>query len=218
MSSNVLSVLDQLNSAAEAAKTPSGSGRIVFGIDATGSREAQWETARRVQSAMFTEAAKFGSLSLQLVYFHGADTCRASRWTSSADVLAQLMSSIHCQAGGTQINKVLSRAIAEHEKAPISALVYIGDAQEEQEFVLRDLAHQLKCPAFFFQEGEDSYVTRQFRDLATITKGGFAFFDSSAPATLSELLKAVAAFATGGLRALRAQGTEAATLLLSQLK
>jgi hypothetical protein len=45
-----------------------------------------------------------------------------------------------------------------------------------------------------------------------------AKFESGAAQRLAELLKAVATFAAGGIRALAAQKSEAATLLLTQLK
>jgi hypothetical protein len=43
-------------------------------------------------------------------------------------------------------------------------------------------------------------------------------FDNSSAQRLADLLKAVAAFAAGGMQALAAQKTEAARLLLTQVK
>jgi hypothetical protein len=49
----------------------SGSGRLVFALDATASRKPTWDMARRLTGDMIREAASVGSLSLQLVYFRG---------------------------------------------------------------------------------------------------------------------------------------------------
>jgi hypothetical protein len=58
--------LDQL-----ATQLPS-SGRLVFALDATASRQPTWDTACTLQSVMFAEAAASGNLEIQLVYYRGA--------------------------------------------------------------------------------------------------------------------------------------------------
>jgi hypothetical protein len=73
-------------------------------------------------------------------------------------------------------------------------------------------------PAFLFQEGNDARTERIYSELARVTGGAIAKFDSGAGQRLADLLKAVAAFATGGIKALADQKTEAALLLLSQVK
>ena len=57
-----------------------------------------------------------------------------------------------------------------------------------------------------------------FRELARLTKGAYAKFDSGAARELAELLRAVAVFAAGGMRALTDLRTEGAHRLLTQLK
>lgn len=47
--------------------------RLIFIIDATGSREQAWDMASKLQAQMFHEAAKIGTLDVQLVYFRGVD-------------------------------------------------------------------------------------------------------------------------------------------------
>ena len=69
-----------------------------------------------------------------------------------------------------------------------------------------------------FQEGADDRVARIYAEIANITGGASCKFDAGAAQRLADLLKAVAAFATGGVKALAAQQTEAATLLLTQVK
>jgi hypothetical protein len=50
-----------------------------------------------------------------------------------------------------------------------------------------------------------------------LTKGAYARFDASAPAELAALLRAVAAYASGGREALKLQKSAGATALLKQL-
>ena len=71
-------------------------------------------------------------------------------------------------------------------------------------------------PLFLFQEGTDPKAGLVFRELAGLTKGAFVRFDSNAPRELAELLRTVAAFATGGIRALTDLRTEGARRLLTR--
>jgi hypothetical protein len=72
-------------------------------------------------------------------------------------------------------------------------------------------------PLFLFQEGADPRAEAAFRELARLTKGAYAKFDSGAARELAELLRAVAAFAAGGMRALTELRTDGARRLLTQL-
>jgi hypothetical protein len=47
---------------------PGARGRLLFGADATASREPMWAIARQLQSEMFKEVAKIGGLDVQLVH------------------------------------------------------------------------------------------------------------------------------------------------------
>jgi hypothetical protein len=127
------------------------------------------------------------------------------------------MGRILCSAGRTQIEKVLSHARCENAREKVNALIFVSDACEEVPESLYSEARELSVPSFLFQEGTDKYVTQIYAEIARITGGAIAKFDSSAAQRLADLLKAVAAFATGGVKALAAQKTNAATLLLSQV-
>jgi len=67
---------------AKATSAPYGCGRLIFAIDATGSRERSWDLACQAQGEMFEEAARTGALSIQLVYYRGMRECQASRWAA----------------------------------------------------------------------------------------------------------------------------------------
>jgi hypothetical protein len=158
---------------------------------------------------------------MQLVYFRGLNECRASRWISNPEQLAKTMSQITCAAGHTQIAKVLLHAHKEAKLLPVSALVFVGDACEEDidnlAFQANELA-KLNVPAFMFQEGHIPNVESAFRTIAQYTHGAYARFDQGAAQQLSELLKAVAVFAVGGVAALEASKNTNDKLLLRLMK
>ena len=193
-------------------------GRVVLAIDATASRQPTWDTAAKLQAQMFEVVAAAGGLDIQLVYYRGTDECSASRWMTDGKALARTMSTISCRSGITQIARVIRYAGREHARQRIGALIVISDACEEIPADLYSAARELSVPVFMFQEGPDERVAGIYREIAAITGGAHCQFDANAAQRLAELLKAVAVFATGGLTALADQNSEAARLLLTQMK
>ena len=196
-------------------------GRLIFALDATASRQPTWDTACELQAEMFREVAAVGGLSVQLVYYRGIAECRASRWVTQPEHLSGLMERIDCRMGHTQIGKVLAHARRESELLKVQALVFVGDAMEENpDDLARDAAALGKAgiPAFLFQEGTDRAVEAVFRDIAKLTRGAHCRFDPGAARQLAELLKAVAVYATGGLTALAGRTDAGAIKLLRQLR
>jgi len=203
-------------------KVPGERGRLVFALDATASREPTWGMAQEITGQMFTEAARVGTLDIQLVFFRGMGECRSSGWVADAARLKELMRKVSCIGGQTQIGRVLSHAAEEAAGRRIHAVVYVGDAMEESLDDLCGKAGRLamaKVPVFTFLEGGDPLAEQAYREIARITRGAFARFDPGAAAQLAELLKAVAAFASGGRLALAdaAKGSRGARLLLGQM-
>ena len=200
---------------------PPTCGRLVFGLDATASRQPTWDTACRLQAEMFREATAVGGLELQLVYYRGISECRSSRWFSDSAQLAKTMSQIMCNAGTTQIRKILTHTQKETKLMRVSALVFVGDAMEERPDILaHDAAElgRLGVPAFMFQEGHDREVEQVFRKIARLTRGAYCRFDPGAARQLADLLRAVAVYAAGGLTALANRRDAGAIKLLGQLK
>jgi hypothetical protein len=203
---------------------PGRRGRLIFALDATMSRQPTWDSACRLQADMFREAASIGGLDIQLVYYRGLAECRASQWISQPERLGELMSRIDCRGGHTQIGKVLVNARRESEKMKVQALVLVGDAMEESLDDLCAAAGELglrSVPAFMFQEGGDPVCEHAFREIARITRGAYCRFAPGAAHELGELLRAVAAYAAGGLKALadlKARRGAGATRLIEQLK
>ena len=199
-----------------------GNGRLIFAMDATMSRQPTWDMALQNQAEMFNAVKGVGGLDVQLVFFRGFGECRASRWVSDAGALARLMTSVGCRGGYTQIRKVLKHALREASSGKVSAVVYVGDAMEENPDELANLAGQLgllSIPVFLFQEGEDRRVRACFQEIARLTRGATCRFGSGSAAQLRELLEAVAVYAAGGRSALAdyAKGRAAPSLLLEQM-
>lgn len=198
-------------------------GRLVFALDATMSRQPTWDMACTLQADMFREAGALGSLDIRLVYYRGFNECRATGWISDSAQLARLMSKIDCQGGNTQIGKVLSETRREAVASGVRALVFVGDAMEENADALCAKAGELgllKVPVFMFQEGSDTAAEQTFREIARLTGGAWCKFDPGAAAQLRELLRAAAAYAAGGREALLqlAKTTSGAARLIGQMK
>jgi len=204
---------------------PSGArGRLIFALDATASREPSWDRACRIQGEMFEATAALGGLDVKLVYYRGFNECKASRWMSNAADLHRVMRAVSCLGGETQIERVLAHALAETKRQRVGALVFVGDAMEENVDDLCAKAGELgmlKVPVFMFQEGSDANAEQAFREIARLTGGAFCRFAPGAAHELAELLRAAAAYAAGGMKALtdlKARQSAGAVKLLEQLK
>ncbi len=212
---------------AEARNTPAvragNRARLIFALDATLSRQPTWDLALALQGKMFEAAAGIGGLDVQLVYFRGQGECRASRFVSQGQGLAQLMTGISVRGGATQLRKVLAHARDEAKVARVGALVFVGDAMEENLESLLGTAGELALAgmkAFMFQEGDDRRARTAFQEIARLTGGAYGAFDAGAAARLATLLRAAAAYAAGGRAALEALAAREADArpLLAQMR
>lgn len=201
------------------APTAGGKGRLILALDATMSRQPTWDLACTLQADMF-DAVGRASLDVQLVYFRGAGECRASRFVSDTAELKAMMTRIDCRGGRTQIGKVLSHALKETGREKVGAVVYIGDAMEENVDELAHKAGELGIkgvPVFLFQEGHESGAETAFREIARLSRGAWFRFDRAAAAQLARLLATIAVYASGGLKALEKRGTPEDRLLIENL-
>ncbi len=183
----------------------SSRGRLIFGMDATASREPMWDQACHIQSEMFSATAIHGGLDVQLCFYRGFHEFYASKWVSAPDALHRLMSSVKCAGGLTQVARLLNHTLRETEKQRVNALVFVGDAMEESIDRLSDKAGHLGLngvPAFMFHEGYDQGAERAFREVAKLSGGAYCRFDASSARQLRDLLAAVAVYASGGRKAL----------------
>lgn len=195
---------------ARVARTPAASGggppgRLLFAMDATASREPTWDTACHLQGQMFDAAENVGNLAVQLCYYRGFNEFCASGWCDNPKDLLSEMTGVRCLGGYTQISKVLDHARSEHKRRPIKAVVFVGDAVEEDGDALCHKAGQLgvmNIPLFMFQEGGLPGVQSIFQQMAQLSGGAWSPFDRNSASELKDLLSAVAIFAAGGARAL----------------
>ena len=196
--------------------------RLIFALDATASREPTWAQARALHGELFSVAAETTSLAVQLCYYRGMAGFHSSQWLTEAGALLDQMSGVGCEAGITQIGRVLQHALdAGSASQPIGALIFVGDACEEAPEPLLSLAGQCgikKLPLFLFQEGNDTTTRAVFERMAQVSGGATVPFDASSADRLRQLLGAVARFARGGLKALRDSGGAGDRLLLDQLE
>ena len=190
---------------APAVRPGGGRGRLIFALDATASREPSWDRACRIQGEMFEATAALGGLDVRLVFYRGFDECKASRWMQNAADLHKAMRAVSCIGGETQIERVLEHAIVESKKQRVHALVFVGDAMEENADRLCKLAGELGLlgtPVFVFHEGSDAHAGAAFRQIAKLSRGAYLSFDVASAERLKELLAAIAVYAAGGYWAL----------------
>jgi hypothetical protein len=195
--------------------TPGPTGRLIFALDATASREPTWDHACRIQGEMYEATGAIGGLEIQLIFYRGFSECKSSRWVTTAGELHQLMRSVRCVGGNTQIERILDHALRESQAGKIGALVFVGDCMEERADRPCHLAGELGklgVPVFMFHEGHEPTAASTFRQIASLSGGAYVPFDSTSGERLKVLLAAVAVYATGGHQALenyaRKQGGE----------
>lgn len=207
-----------------ASRAPGSRGRLLFGMDATASREPTWDHACTIQGEMFVAADALGGLDVRLAFYRGFDEFKVSRWTSDGHELARLMSAVRCLAGRTQVAKMLRYAGEQRRESRIDAVVFVGDCCEEDADEVGHEAGQLGLlglPVFVFQEGEDRAASRLFPQIAKLTRGAYCKFDRSSQDQLKRLLGAAATYASGGRPALLKYGKDhggAAALLTNQME
>lgn len=207
--------------AAPAPRSPGPRGRLIFGMDATASREPTWDRACHIQAEMFRETAALGGLDIQLAYYRGFREFQAAPWLSNSADLLRRMAAVRCLGGQTQIERLLTHALAETRRHRVNALVFVGDCMEENVDRLCHLAGELGLlgvPVFIFHEGGEPNAARAFRQIARLTNGAYCPFDRNSARQLRDLLSAVAVYAAGGRKALEDYGrrTGGSALLLTR--
>ncbi len=194
--------------------------RLVFGFDATASREPAWAAARQVTDALVR--ALPGALDVALAVHGGSRLHTFTDFTSNPAALRDRAASVQCQSGATRLLPILSRAMAAQG---VRVVTYIGDVFEESPARGRKLADamgQRGIRLFVLHDVADWNARRDaelFLDLARRTGGCVLPFDTEAPDRLRELLAAIAVYAVGGTALLteRRETLPGAALLLRHL-
>lgn len=196
--------LSASNPATLTGATVPGRPRLVFGFDATASREPAWATAREVTDALVR--ALPGELDVALAVHGGSRLHTFTEFTSDPNTLRDRAAAIACIAGHTQLLPILSRSFS---SPGTRVITYIGDVYEESPSRGRKLADELGrrgIRLFIFHDTAHWTARRDaemFLDLARRTGGCVLPFDASAPDRLRELLAAIAVFAVGGAELLQ---------------
>ena len=194
--------------------------RLIFGFDATASREPAWDVARKVTDSLFR--ALPGELDVALAVHGGSLLHTFTDFTSNPATLRDRAAAIRCISGRTQLLPILSRALA----APgVRVVTYIGDVFEESAGRGRRLADAMGTRGIrliVLHDVADWLARRDaelFQDLARRTGGCVLPFDANAPDRLRELLAAVAVYAVGGTDLLEQKRADlpGAALLLRHL-
>jgi hypothetical protein len=183
-------------------------GRLAFVIDATASRAAAWNEAKKIQRRMVQNTRRFGCLALRVVHFGGGAggpgasvQSYPAAWTERPEEITKHMDGISCVRGNTQILAAMRLVLS--FKPGATAVVAIGDSCEESLASLHEAGREFgrrRIPVFAFLDGDDPGGEAAYRALAKESGGAFAPF--GAKLDLSSLIVAAAAYATGGAPAL----------------
>jgi len=200
--------------------TVPGRPRLIFGFDATASREPAWATARQVTDTLVR--ALPGELDIALAVHGGSRLHTFTEFTADPNTLRDRAATITCVAGQTQLLPILSRSLS---SPGVRVVTYIGDVFEESPARGRKLADELGrrgIKLIVLHDTADWTARRDaelFLDLARRTGGCVLPFDASAPGRLRELLAAIAVFAVGGAKLLQDKRGElpGAVILLQHL-
>jgi hypothetical protein len=194
--------------------------RLIFGFDATASREPAWAIARGVTDALVK--ALPGELDVALAVHGGSILHTFTQFTADANTLRDRAAAISCIAGHTRLLAILSRALS---NPGVRVVVYIGDVFEESQARGQKLADAMGLKGIkliVLHDVADWNARRDaevFLDLARRTGGCVLPFDANAPARLRDLLAAVAVYAVGGKELLEKKREEmpGALVLLEHL-
>lgn len=180
--------------------------RLIFAVDATASREPAWAAARQVTDALVK--ALPGELDVALAVHGGSRVHTFTAFTNEANTLRDRAAGVSCQAGMTRLLPILSVSL---KHPAVRVVVYIGDVFEENVIKGRLLADSMGAQGtklIVLHDTADPGSRRDaevFWDIAKRTGGCVLPFDANAPGRLRDLLSAVAVYAVGGEKLLRAR-------------
>lgn len=205
--------------------------RVILAVAAEADDDFIWSQVKAIQAKMFAA----GPVSIKFAYFgiEGTGQTRpliSERWVTNAGDMVDLMDRgrAGCVCGCyVNIGDVLVATLEETRKAPVQALVIVGDRfhGDFDEAITR--AKQLRAEGtrlFLFQQSRSSKVKSDsqdaFRDLAQQTDGAYFQFNPAVERVAERIpgiLEAVTHFAIGGVPLLKALDNQSAALLLEQI-
>jgi hypothetical protein len=183
--------------------------RLIFAVDATASREPAWAAARQVTDALVK--ALPGALDVALAVHGGSRVHTFTPFTSDANTLRDRAAGVSCMAGITRLLPILSASL---KRPGVRVVIYIGDVLEESMPRGRQIADAMGAQGIkliVLHDTADASARRDaelFWDLAKRTGGCVLPFDAAASGRLRDILSAVAVYAVGGEKLLRARRHE----------
>lgn len=203
----------------------SGRNKLVFSLDATGSREAAWKVATEITSSMFESVPD--KIEVSLAWHSGGYVKEITTFSNNSKVFLDKIKTIKCCAGGTDLNGLMGEVV---DMPGVAAFTYIGDCFEEDEKRALALAKQLKLKGiktFFFHDKSSQkygYDTNRaggiFAKIVDVCGGAVFDFNDQAPKQAEDVLSGIALYAVGGKKLLEQKRKEVpgAALLLEHLK
>ena len=203
--------------------------RVILALAAEGNDEFIWDQLKKIQVGMFAA----GPVQIKFAYFgrEGAlqtRPCITTNWITDADDMQDIMDRgrAGCVCGCyVNVTDILEQALREAQRAPMQAVVIIGDhfCCDEHALALAKQLREAGTRLFLFQQilrARSSDAEHAFK-LAKETGGAFFQFNPAVERVAERLpgiLEAVTHFAIGGTDALtHAQDNESALLLLEQM-
>ncbi len=183
--------------------------RLIFAVDATASREPAWTAARQVTDVLVK--ALPGALDVALAVHGGSRVHTFTAFTSDANTLRDRAAGVSCVAGTTRLLPILSASL---KHPSVRVVIYIGDVFEENLQRGRHIADAMgaqNTKLIVLHDTADPAARRDaevFWDLAKRTGGCVLPFDAAASGRLRDILSAVAVYAVGGEKLLRARRHE----------
>ena len=182
--------------------------RLIVGLDLTSSRKHSLKQARIATAAMFDAIKAIGAVEVKLAYYRGEE-CRATRWHDDPEVLSESMRRLSCEAGYTQIARLLRLALDEPDK--LSGVILVFDHNEDDPDELICLARAVgkrSIPLWVFHECNDHdprslEAKPLFKRMCEASAGQYIEFRTDSGAVLRELLSSVAAFTAAGVEGIK---------------
>lgn len=217
-------VLDKIR-AARPAKPQAGSReaplserrpRLVFGVDATASREATWSSAQRITDRMFDAIP--GALDVALAVHGGGHLHTFTEFSADVDQFRARAAAVRCESGSTQLCELMQRTL---DAGGVRVMSYIGDTFEESSEAAFALADRFKLrgiKAVILADDVDEATMFVFQEIAERTGGAVLDFRAGDIGLMGDVLDAVAALAVGGKKLLALKATRGARLLLEHIR
>lgn len=185
-------------------------------MDAIGSREATWASARRLTDRMFEVIP--GALDIALAV-HGGDRLHTfSDFGNEVKVFRAMASRVRCESGMTRLCELMQRTL---DAGGVRVMSYIGDSFEEDEDEALALADRMRLrgiKAVMLVDDADPETLEVFAQIASRTGGALLDFRASQSQLMGEVLEGVAQLAIGGQAILAASSSIGARLLLSHMQ